>query len=892
MKKIICTAKQQRYIKLFCALVLGLLLSFFVSSIVPAHSSVLAQHIPNQRQLSALEQQEQQARALYKEQQFSRAISLWQAIAQRYAEQSDKLSQASALSNLALSYQSLGQWTNAQEALSESLNIIAELPDTPATQPVLAQALMTAGSLYLETGEIERALETWQRAASIYDQIGDTFGKSRAQINQAQALRELGFYGRSLQQLQEVAADVENESPLRAAEVQTTELKAVALRRLGNALRLSGQLVQAESVLTQSLVAAEQLDNPAEISAALLSLGRVALGRENFSAAEARYEQALETVTHSRLENSLAIPIQLAQLSLYIESENWAAAAVVWPLIQAQFLQTAPSRTNIYHRINWADSLLQFFRTARATTENQSLAEKRPDIEQIAQQLQQAIEQAREIEDTRAEAYGLGLLGQVYEQTQQWSEAIQLTQRALILSDQIQATDILYQWQWQLGKLWNHPNNPERSVDSAIASYAQAVETLSQLRGDLAAADAQFSFEKKVEPVYREMIALLLQTDTQAANYSQNIARAQTVIEDLRIAELDNFFKEACADVQPVDATQIDPNAAIVYTVVLKDRLSIILNLPNQPPQHIAIAISERDVSELATKLRQDLVIRSRRNYFTTAKQAYDLLIAPIRTALDGSGVDTIVYVPDGPLRAVPLAALYDGDRFLIEDYAVGLTPSLALMNPNQWLAQGPLHRQRTLIAGLTESRAGFSSLPYVEKEIRSIAQTISNNKVLLNEDFTQDALAKRLKNKAHPIVHIATHGKFGATPEETYLLTWDGQINVREIDQMLQANLGNREGIELLMLSACESASTDPKAGLGLAGVAIKAGANSTIGTIWSIDDEAAAHFVDIFYQELTQPNATRASTLRKAQIALLKDPQYQHPIYWAAYVMLGSWL
>ena len=877
--------RTQQPAKLFCLAVFGVALSFFSYGLPPTTTAVFAQQNQSQQQTVDVQQQEQQARALYRYQQFSQAATQWERIAQTHGANNNRLGQASAFSNLALSYQALGQWDKAQSAIEASLEIVRGRGDESAAQPLLAQALMTLGALQLERGQEEQALDTWQQAENRYQQVGDRAGESRAQINQAQALRELGFYGRSHHLLQQVATDLEEEIP--------SSLKAVALIRLGDAFRLSGQPLAAEDALKQSLMIAQQINHLSDVSAALLSLGHLALEQSDFITAGDRYTQALATANDGELSRSTIVAIQLAQLSLYSHQSNWQAATEVSHAIQAQLSSLPLSRTSLYHQLHWVNGSLKIFDN-RTTLASKQIELEQIELEQIAQQLQQVIAQARRLEDKRAEAYGIGTLGQLYERTEQWAEATQATQQALDLSDRIQAADIIYRWQWQLGRLWSSDRNPERSVSRAIEAYAQSVKTLSKLRGDLAAADTQFSFEENVEPVYRELVGLLLASDSRSPDYSQNITRAQSVIESLHIAELDNYFKEACADVQSVDEIQVDPNAAIVYTVVLNDHLSILLNLPHQSPQQFTVAVTATEVTQLAQQLRQQLVVRSRRDYFAVAEQAYALLIAPIRAALESSGVDTVVFVPDGPLRVVPLSALYDGDRFFVEDFAVGLTPSLKLMTPNTWSAADDLtrHRKQTLVAGLTESRAGFSSLPFVKAEVQSITETIRNSRVMINEDFTKDAIAQKLRTQAYPIVHIATHGKFSATPEETYLLAWDGRINVQEVNEMLQANLGKREGIELLMLSACETASSDPKAGLGLAGVALKAGASSTVGALWTIDDEATAHFVDVFYRQLMQPEMTRAKALRQTQITLLKDPQYQHPIYWAPYIMLGSWL
>lgn len=576
------------------------------------------------------------------------------------------------------------------------------------------------------------------------------------------------------------------------------------------------------------------------------------------------------------------MPIQLAQLELYVKTARWPDAAKVWPQIQAQFGELPVSRSTIYYQINWANSLIKLEQSAAGGGKN--------SLPIVAQQLQQAAEQAQTLMDARAEAYALGTLGQVYEQSGQWAIAQALSQRALALSIGQNAPDMSYQWQWQLGRLWKNPHNPERSLPKSIAAYQQAVDTLSGLRGDLAAADgsAQFSFEGNVEPVYRQLASLLLQTDSKAPTYQQNLASAQAVIESLRLAELDNYFQEACVDVSPIDIYQADLKAAIIYTLVLEDRLSVILHFPGQPLQHFSTEISAGEVSDIAKQLRQELVIRSQRRYFPLAQQVYSWLIGPARQAIDNSGVETLVFVLDGPLQNIPMASLYDGSRFLIEDYAVALTPGLKLLNPKNW----DTSNLSVLTAGITQARQGLAPLPYVEEEIQEINNSISDHTVLLNQQFTEEALSQRLKSTVYPIVHIATHGQFGSTAEETYLVAWDKLIHVREISHILQANLGNRKGIELLVLSACETASGDRRAALGLAGVAIKAGARSTVGSLWAINDDATSQLMGYFYERLTQPGATRAGALREAQLRLLQNPQYQHPIYWAPYILLGSWL
>ena len=138
----------------------------------------------------------------------------------------------------------------------------------------------------------------------------------------------------------------------------------------------------------------------------------------------------------------------------------------------------------------------------------------------------------------------------------------------------------------------------------------------------------------------------------------------------------------------------------------------------------------------------------------------------------------------------------------------------------------------------------------------------------------------------------MATHGQFSSRAEDTFLLTWNDRINVKNLDRLLQNRFTQDTPIELLILSACQTAAGDDRAALGLAGVAIRSGARSTVATLWSIQDDSTAKLISQFYRELKTPGASKAEALRKAQLSLLQSEEYQHPFYWSAFILLGNWL
>jgi CHAT domain-containing protein len=246
------------------------------------------------------------------------------------------------------------------------------------------------------------------------------------------------------------------------------------------------------------------------------------------------------------------------------------------------------------------------------------------------------------------------------------------------------------------------------------------------------------------------------------------------------------------------------------------------------------------------------------------------------------------VFVLDGALRNVPMAALYDGERYLIEKYGVAIAPGLQLLEPRA-IEQIQL---QSLTGGLSEARQGFAPLPAVAAEVEQISRRLPS-RVLLNEEFTQATLEEQIENLPFAVIHLATHGQFSSNPEETFLLTWDKRLDVNTLSQLIK-DREQRDGtpLELLVLSACQTAYGDKRAALGLAGLAVRSGARSTVATLWSVNDRSTAELMTQFYQNLTQTNSQRAEALRQAQLSLLAQKQYEHPYYWAPFILVGNWL
>lgn len=800
----------------------------------------------------------QQSRQFYQAGNYGTAAELLGRAISDFAARGDTLNQAIAWSNLALVRQKLGEWEQAAAAINRSLTLLK-----PLSEPrIFASALNIQGQLYLSQGQPEQALQTWKQAAKQFDQLDDPNGVLTAEINQAQALQALGLYRQALRTLQQTREKL-------GAQPDSL-LKATGLRSLGEALRVVGDLNRSEAILRESLEMAQLLGATQTQAEILLSLGNTHRAQQQPRVAINAYQDAAMAAT-SELTR---IQAQLNLLRLLTEEQSQAQAIALWPKIRVQLSERPPSRTAVYLRVNLAESL-------------QNLAE--PEIEVAVQLLTEAIAIARQLRDTRAEAYSLGSLAGVYEQTQQWAIAEGLTEKALLLAQAIDAPDISYRWQWQLGRVLK----AQGETQTAIAAYSGAVNTLESLRTDLVAVDpdVQFSFRESVEPVYRQLVSLILQPPAPGEVPTQkNLRTARELIESLKLAELDNFFREACldADIQPQSVDRVDPRAAVIYPIILADRLEVILSLPDRPLRSYSTPVDSQEVNTTVGQLRQLFVpVFSSEERLSVSERVYNWLVRPAETDLNTSRIETLVFVLDGSLRNLPMAALYDGRQYLIEKYNLALTPSLQLLAPRSLAEQS----FKTLTVGLSEARQGFEALPAVEFEVEQIQSQVPAE-VFLNQEFTEEVLEKQLNQNSFSIVHLATHGQFSSQAEETFLLTWNGRINVKDFDRLLQSSQTDLNPIELLVLSACQTAAGDRRAALGLAGVAVRSGARSTLATLWQVNDVSTALLMTEFYRQLTRTGVSKAEALRSAQLKLLQNSEYKDPYYWGAFVLVGNWL
>ena len=359
-------------------------------------------------------------------------------------------------------------------------------------------------------------------------------------------------------------------------------------------------------------------------------------------------------------------------------------------------------------------------------------------------------------------------------------------------------------------------------------------------------------------------------------------------MEQLRSIEIESYLSEPCLNStqktsQPLD--WIGPRAAVIYPIVFEDHTDVILALAGDQ-RHFRVQIARQDLQDLVNHFRDQVKDRKNQNYLSTGRQLYNVLLAQPIGSLKGSEVDTLIFSPGADLRGVPLAALHDGQGFLVEKYAVATELALGMVEaapPQAGPASG-------LSLGLSkEVEKGFPALPNVEQEISAVSRQLSGTS-LLNEGMTSESISDAMRISQPNFIHIASHGQFSRLEEENFILTYDGKFTPRDLKRQISSYSGPR-GIELLTLSACETAKGNDDLVLGLAGTAFQSGARSVVGSLWQISDQSTSRLMPSLYDNILKKKLSKAQSLRASQLNVLQDTETRHPFYWAAFVLIGNW-
>ncbi|RUT00816.1 hypothetical protein DSM106972_072250 [Dulcicalothrix desertica PCC 7102] len=597
-------------------------------------------------------------------------------------------------------------------------------------------------------------------------------------------------------------------------------------------------------------------------------------------------------------EKSAKVKVLLSEIPIYYRTKQ--AEQAKQALTQARkLLHSLPKNSQIvYTYIDFADKL-------QPTVDNkgvplnlnrcsQTLNNSPENFNEAQTLLKEAAKIAHKIKDSRAESFALGKLGKLFECNNKYDAALAYTQQAReVIEQNLAAKDSLFLWEWQAARILKQQDK----INEAIIAYQNSKNTLEKVRQDILSENRnfQFDFKNEIEPIYRELIALHLNVEAGKKENklnNQNLLAALETIDSFKIAELQNYFGSDCIITIPNEnpkdkqnsfknkilSLTSDKKTAIFSSIILEDKIAIILTLPNGESK---INLRDREtiqqqVIEYSTGLKEDAETK----YLKPAQLLYNEIIRDFEQSLTPP-INTLVFVQDEIFQSVPMAALHDGNNFLVEKYAIATTPTLLLTDDKNFERKN----LQVLALGLTVEKKPFPKLENVQTEL----DAIPNSTQVKNEKFTRENIKQELSRQIYSVIHIATHGKFGIEPKDTFLVTWDNEnFTINQLDRIIRNTTTKQNRIDLLTLTACNTAVGES---LGLAGVAIQAGAKSILASLWSIDDTSTSELVQTFYQGWKNPELTKAVALQKAQMALIKNPKYQHPYFWAPFVLVGNW-
>jgi len=869
--------------------------------------------------------------------QYQKAINLFQQSLAIKKQIGDRNGEATSLNNLGIAYKSLGQYQKAIEYYQQSLAIQKQIGDHNGE----SISLNNLGASYNSLGQYQKAIEYYQQSLAIVKQIGDRNGEATSLSNLGLAYRSLGQYQKAI--------DLYQQSLAIKKQIGDRSGEATSLGNLGAVYDNLGQYQKAINLYQQSLGIQKQIGDRNGEATSLNNLGLTYDNLGQYQQAIDSYRQSLAITTKIGDRNGEATSLNnlgLAYNSLgqYQKSTDFFQQSLG---IQKQIGDRngeATSLSNLgasYNSLGQYQKAIDYYqqslriqkqigdRNGEARSLN-NLGEAYNSLRQYQKAIdyyQQSLGIQKQISDRNGEARSLNNLGVAYNYLGQYQKAIDFYQQSLAIKKQIGDRDGEANSLHNLGFAFNQLNQPEIS----ILFYKQAVNTYESIRKDIKGLkkEEQQSYTTTIASSYRNLADILIKQD--------RVMEALQILDLLKVQELEDYLKnikgsersaqgvrrlapeqalsdkllainsENSKDINSQLANQIQqlPKSEInkvpdylnlipqgnvlIYPLILSDRLEIILFAPNTLPIHRTVAIKEDDLKALVTEFRAQLQDNGSEDFRETSQKLYSFLIKPIETELINAKTTTIFYAPDGILRYIPLAALSDGKQWLAEKYRISnlIAYSLSDFSPQP-------KTEPSILAGAFGGKAGEKkfgqiALPATIREVKEISNLFQNSFALLENDFSRATTEAKFKN--YNILHFATHAEFNTgAPDNSFIIFGNGdKIRLSELTDWQIPN------VNLIVLSACQTGLSTLGSGVEILGFGYqvqKVGAKQAIASLWSVNDEGTQALMTAFYRELKQGDVTPIEALHRAQVALIKSSQFNHPNYWSAFFAIGNGL
>jgi CHAT domain-containing protein len=837
--------------------------------------------------------------------QKDKSLAMTRQSAIAYQKIDNPLGEANALNLEANIFNISLEYNKSLQLNLKALELVRKAGDIPRE----AEQLNSVAESYRNLTEFPKAIEIYLQAEKVYQRLGDRAGEGRNLKNIAEVHLAQGQTREALvifEQAMAIYRDLTNTANAKPSDRNTL---ASILVGQGSLYTSFSQYPQALNSLQEARSIYRALGDVSGEGVASMFTGSVYLQL-------GQPEKLLEIL--KQLPKSLASSPQAQKMEQSLVA----------------LFNANPSSKDPQAQLKSTLELLEFFKQSGNRTYEASMLSQvgsiYSDLNQSSQAIasyQQALDIYRSIGDRAGIGSALYSLGLAYSLSDQNNKAFQAFQASIYYAREVGDRNRESKLVGNLGLLTRR-----QYPELAIAFYKQSINLTESIRKELhvLSLEQQKSYQQTVAANYRVLAALLLKKG--------RVMEALQVLDLLKVQELQDYlqnvkgnertaqgiylFPEESSQVQAITSQPINsvnpladgnqkiaqqllkiPPAelnrvpdylqklpqghALLYPLLVSDRLELILFIPNKPPIHRSVAINEADINQLIIDFKSGLRDADSLDVLEPATKLYNLLIKPLEADL--TNTSTILYAPDGVLRYVPIAALYDGKQWLVEKYRVNNLIAYSLSD----FTQNP-PRQMRILAGAfggaqNTTKFGQVGLPATISEVQSISDALPDTTKLVANDFSRKATEAQMQNKN--IVHLATHAEFNSgNPENSFLIFGNGdRILLNEMKDLPMSN------VDLIVLSACQTGVGKLGNGIEILGFgyqAQRAGAKAAIASLWKVSDEGTQALMQAFYNDIKIGDRSKAESLRQAQIATMRSKNFSHPYYWSAFILISNGL
>ena len=795
--------------------------------------------------------------------QYTQALEYSQQALAINREVGDHIWEGRTLNSIGLVYDSLGQYAKALEFYQQALTIVKEINNKAGE----GTTLNNIGLVYYNLGQYPKAIEFYQQALSLRREMGDKAGEGATLNNIGGVYHHLRQYVKALEFYQQALAIF--------TKIGNKAMEGTTLNNIGAIYRNLEQYAKALEFYQQALAIHTEIGNKAMEGTTLNNIGLVYNSLGQYPEALEFFQQALAIV--NEIGDKVVEGTNLSNISFLLEAQNQPELAIVFlkqsvnvteairkdlrvlPIEQQQsFTETVADR---YRRL--ADLLLKQDRVLEA--------QRVLDLLKV----QELDDYLRNVRGNNNTAQGLPNL---LPEQQAWQSYQAILNKAIEIGKELT----------QLRQLKNRNGTLIPAQEQRIAQLVKAQETIREEFNNFTRSP--------------EVLGLVTQRSP------------ETLSQDL-LLQMGNF--NALQD----NLKNLQQKAVLLYPLILDDRIELILTTPDSPPIRRTVQVPKKQLNETIAAFRSALQ-NPASDAKTPAQQLYNWLIKPLEDDLKAADAQTLIYAPDAQLRYIPLAALYDGQQWLVQRYRINNITAASLTDLNT----KPQPKMQVLAGAFATGRYSFkvgeqsfdfSGLPFAGTEVENLAKTVPTTTKFIDKAFTPQVTVPKMDD--YTVVHLATHAAFVVgTPDDSFILFGNGErITLRDIQKWSLKN------VDLVVLSACET-GLGGKLGngeeiLGLGYQMQRAGARAAIASLWSVDDGGTQALMDVFYTAMENRNITKAEALRQAQNALITgdytalgeqrglvavqkriheslSPQVvnrlTHPYYWAPFILIGNGL